>query len=192
METYEVAAGSFTANTELILAELGRTLGQVNDEQMAEAVEALLAAPRIFVAGAGRSGLAIRMIAMRLMHLGLDVYVVGETTTPAIRRGDLLLVASGSGTTASAVRAAVTAHRVGADVLALTTAPGSRLGELARWIVEIPAATKQDHRGSISGQYAGALFEQAVLLTMDAGFQQMWQNSSASAEQLYTRHANLE
>jgi 6-phospho-3-hexuloisomerase len=183
METYEVAAGSFTANTELILAELGRTLGQVNDEQMAEAVEALLAAPRIFVAGAGRSGLAIRMIAMRLM---------GETTTPAIRRGDLLLVASGSGTTASAVRAAVTAHRVGADVLALTTAPGSRLGELARWIVEIPAATKQDHRGSISGQYAGALFEQAVLLTMDAGFQQMWQNSSASAEQLYTRHANLE
>jgi 6-phospho-3-hexuloisomerase len=191
-ETHEVTIRTFTPTTSMILGELERALRQVSETQVSAAIEALLAAPRIFVTGAGRSGLAIKMIAMRLMHLGLQVHVVGETTTPAITSGDLLLVASGSGTTAGAVRAAETAKRVGANTLLLTTAPASRLGDLARWIVEIPAATKQDHGGSISRQYAGALFEQAVLLTMDAAFQQMWQSSAATAEELYTRHANIE
>jgi len=90
------------------------------------------------------------------------------------------------------VVAAEVARKVGADVLLLTTAPASTLGQLATWIVEIPAATKQDHGGNLSRQYAGALFEQALLLTMDAAFQQMWHRNGATAEQLYTRHANLE
>jgi 6-phospho-3-hexuloisomerase len=192
METHEVIVETFTTTTAMILGELEFALAQVSEAQVADAIEALLAAPRILVTGAGRSGLAVKMIAMRLMHLGLLVHVVGETTTPAIAAGDLLLVASGSGTTAGAVRAAETAKKVGAEILVLTTAPASRLGELASWIVEIPAATKQDHGGEISRQYAGTLFEQAVLLTMDAAFQRMWQRSAASAEQLYTRHANLE
>ena len=183
---------TFAAATTMVLGELVHTLAQISEPQVNAAIEALLVAPRIFVTGAGRSGLAIKMIAMRLMHLGLQVHVVGEITTPAITSGDLLLIASGSGTTTGAVRSAEIARKIGADVLLLTTAPASRLGELASWIVEIPAATKQDHRGSISRQYAGALFEQAVLLTMDAAFQQMWQSSAATAEQLYTRHANLE
>jgi 6-phospho-3-hexuloisomerase len=176
----------------MILGELERALAQVGETQVNAAIEALLAAPRIFVTGAGRSGLAIKMIAMRLMHLGFLVHIIGETTTPAITPGDLLLVASGSGTTAGAVRAAETTKKVGGNILLLTTTPASRLGELANWIVEIPAATKQDHGASISRQYAGALFEQAVILTMDAAFHQMWQNSATTAAQLYTRHANLE
>jgi 6-phospho-3-hexuloisomerase len=192
MDGLEVAPGEFAANAGMIVEELQRTLAAVNEEQIAAAIDALLAAPRIFVAGAGRSGLAVRMIAMRLMHLGLTVHVVGETTTPAIDRGDLLLVASGSGTTRGAVAAAEVAHKVQADVLVLTTAPRSRLGELATWIVEISAATKQDHEGKLSHQYAGALFEQALLLTLDSAFQEMWQRSGATAQQLYTRHANLE
>ena len=66
---------------------------------LARVADLVAAAPRVFVLGAGRSGLALRMTAMRLMHLGLDVHVVGEVTTPAIERGDLLVTASGSGTT---------------------------------------------------------------------------------------------
>ena len=45
--------------------------------------------------GAGRSALALKMVAMRLRHLGLDAYVAGETISPALGEGDLLLVASG-------------------------------------------------------------------------------------------------
>jgi len=150
------------------------------------------AADRVFVLGAGRSGLALRMTAMRLMHLGLVVHVVGEVTTPAITAGDALLVASGSGSTAGIVRAAETAHAAGATVLALTTAAASPLAGLATVTVLVPAAEKQDHGGARSAQYSGGLFEQAVLVLGDALFHTLWQASGATAAELWPRHANLE
>lgn len=152
----------------------------------------LRAAPRVFVLGAGRSGLALSMTAMRLMHLGLTVHVVGEVTSPAIKSGDVLLVASGSGTTGAIVRAADTAQAIGASIVALTTAADSPLGRFAAVTVVIPAAAKQDHAGQVSAQYAGGLFEQSVLLVGDAIFHALWQARGATAEQLWPRHANLE
>ena len=183
---------SYTPHRTMILKELDSTLSAVNEAEIAVAQRMILSAKRVFVTGAGRSGLALRMAAMRLMHLGLTVHVTGEITAPAIARGDLLIVASGSGTTAGAVHAAEVARKVGADVLALTTAPESKLGVLAQGLVVIPAATKQDHGGARSEQYAGALFEQSVLLLTDAMFQRMWRERGESAEELWKRHANLE
>jgi 6-phospho-3-hexuloisomerase len=162
----------------------------------AEALDAiatrLSGADRVFVLGAGRSGLALRMTAMRLMHLGLSVHVVGDVTTPAITATDALLVASGSGSTAGIVRAAETARAAGATVLALTTAPDSALAGLADVSVVIPAAQKQDHGRTLSAQYSGGLFEQAVLFVGDALFHTLWQASGATADELWPRHANLE
>ncbi|MFG6278108.1 6-phospho-3-hexuloisomerase [Microbacterium sp. 5K110] len=149
-------------------------------------------ADRVFVHGAGRSGLALRSTAMRLMHLGLTVHVVGEVTTPAIRRGDLLLVASGSGTTGGIVQAARTAADVGARVLAVSTTDSSPLSEIADTTLVIPAATKTDRSGTASAQYAGSLFEQSVGLVGDAVFHALWQRSGHSADDLWPRHANLE
>jgi 6-phospho-3-hexuloisomerase len=183
---------SYSSSQVLLLKELDRTLAAVNEAEIAVAREMILLARRIFVTGAGRSGLALKMAAMRLMHLGLVVHVAGEVTAPAINQGDLLLVASGSGTTAGAVHAAEVARNVQAQVLALTAAPASKLGQLAQGLIVIPAATKQDHGGVRSEQYSGALFEQSVLLVMDALFQVMWRERGESAEQLWKRHANLE
>jgi 6-phospho-3-hexuloisomerase len=149
-------------------------------------------ARRVFVLGAGRSGLALRMTAMRLMHLGLEVHVVGEVTAPAIGAGDLLLVASGSGTTAAIVRAAETAATAGAAIVAMTTAAESPLAALSDVTVVIPAAQKQDHGGLLSAQFAGGLFEQTVLMAGDAMFHALWKASGSTAEELYRRHANLE
>lgn len=157
-----------------------------------EAARLIGAAPRVFVLGAGRSGLALKMSAMRLMHLGLTVHVVGEVTSPAIQSGDLLLVASGSGTTPAIVRAAETANGVGATILALSTTAESPLAQLATVTVVIPAAAKQDHAGQVSAQYSGGLFEQAVLLVGDSLFHALWKASGATAEALWPRHANLE
>ena len=156
------------------------------------AAAAVQDARRVFVLGAGRSGLALRMTAMRLMHLGLDVHVVGEVTTPAIAAGDVLLTASGSGTTASVVRAAETATAAGARVIAITTAPDSPLAALAAVTVVVPAAQKQDHDGLLSIQYSGALFEQTVVVLGDAIFHSLWKASGATAAELWPRHANLE
>jgi 6-phospho-3-hexuloisomerase len=183
---------SYTPHRTMILKELDSTLSAVNEAEVAVAQRMILSAKRVFVTGAGRSGLSLRMAAMRLMHLGLTVHVAGEITAPAIAAGDLLIVASGSGTTAGAVHAAEVARKVGADVLALTAAPESKLGVLAQGLVVIPAATKQDHGGARSEQYAGALFEQSVLLLTDAMFQSMWRERGESAEELWKRHANLE
>ncbi|TFD47874.1 6-phospho-3-hexuloisomerase [Cryobacterium frigoriphilum] len=168
------------------------TLVARNDSALDAAAVRLRSADRVFVLGAGRSGLALRMTAMRLMHLGLDVHVVGDVTTPAITAGDVLLVASGSGTTGAIVRAADTAASVGAEIVAVTTAPRSRLAELADVTIVVPAAQKTDHDGNISAQYSGALFEQVVTLLGDALFHSLWQQSGASADELWPRHANLE
>jgi 6-phospho-3-hexuloisomerase len=157
-----------------------------------EAASLIRNSPRVFVLGAGRSGLALRMTAMRLMHLGLTVHVVGETTTPAIGESDVLLVASGSGTTAGIVRAAETATAAGAAVIALTTDADSALAALSRTVIVVPAAQKQDHSGAVSVQYAGGLFEQAIVLIGDAIFHTLWKLSGADAAQLWPRHANLE
>lgn len=94
----------------LVHSEIEATVRGVKPRQVIELAAQLRAAPRVFVAGAGRSGLALRMAAMRLMHLGLAVHVAGDATTPAISEGDLLLVASGSGTTAGVVQSVNTAR----------------------------------------------------------------------------------
>jgi 6-phospho-3-hexuloisomerase len=187
-----VQTRGYSFNRALLLNELERTLAAVSEAEIAVAQRIILEANRVFVTGAGRTGLALKMAAMRLMHLGLVVHVVGEVTSPAIGRGDLLLVASGSGTTAGPVHAAEVAAKAGARVLALTATPASKLGELAQGLVVIPAAAKEDRGGMMSEQYAGALFEQSALLIMDAMFEAMWHERGESAEELWKRHANLE
>jgi 6-phospho-3-hexuloisomerase len=167
-------------------------LTEVPDSRLEAMAGGLRSADRVFLLGAGRSGLALRMTAMRLMHLGLTVHVVGDVTTPAITDTDALLVASGSGSTAGVVRAAKTAHSVGATVLALTTAADSELAGMADVTVVIPAAQKQDHGGTLSAQYSGGLFEQSVMFVGDALFHTLWRSSGLSADELWPRHANLE
>lgn len=179
-------------NLQLILAEQVKLAGEIDFEQVAQLIQYLYKAKRIFLVGAGRSGLSLRAAAMRLMHFGLTVFVVGETTTPAIRKGDLLIAASGSGTTSSIVKAAGKAVGAGAEVLVFSTTINSILADYADLVVVLPAAQKEDHGTTVSAQYAGSLFEQALLLLTDAVFQTMWAEQETPAEELWKRHANLE
>jgi 6-phospho-3-hexuloisomerase len=190
-DTTELAA-SLKANLALILNEQLKLAGKIDFEQVALIISHLQSAECIFLVGAGRSGLALRSAAMRLMHFGLTVYVVGETTTPAIRKGDLLIAASGSGTTSAIVNAAEKAVTVGAKVISFSTITDSALAKCSALVVVIPAAQKEDHGKTVSAQYAGSLFEQALLLLTDAIFQTMWANQGTPAEELWKRHANLE
>lgn len=194
------AAPSVGASLAIVLSELDGLADRIIEASEADGsasslegvAESIAGARRVFVLGAGRSGLALRMTAMRLMHLGLDVHVVGEVTTPAIGADDVLLVASGSGTTGTLVRAAETAAGSGARVALFTTATDSPLTRLADAVVVVPAAAKLDRSGTASAQYAGSLFEQAVVLLGDALFHTLWKRSGASADDLWPRHSNLE
>lgn len=185
-------AAEISANVSMVRDEIAGTAAKIDAAQMAALAIELGQPGRVFVAGAGRSGLVLRMAAMRLMHLGMDVHVAGDTTTPAIASGDLLLVASGSGTTSGVVKSAQTAAKAGARIAAFTTNAQSPLAELADALVIIPAAQKTDHGSSVTRQYSGSLFEQVLFLASEAIFQSLWENTDAPAEELWLRHANLE
>lgn len=180
------------ADLPMILEENTRLAQKIAIDELAMLALLLQQAKRIFVIGAGRTGLMMKAIAMRFMHLGLHVHVVGETTTPAIQEGDLLLAASGSGTTSAIVKAAEKAHSVGAGVAVLSTTNVSPLANVAQLVVIIPAAQKEDFHGAISEQYAGSLFEQNVLFVGDAVFQTLWKFSDIPAEVMWKQHANME
>ena len=66
---------------EAVLAELKEASTHVSTEQTDSLVEAILSAKKVFVAGAGRSGFMLKSFAMRMMHMGIDAYVVRETVT---------------------------------------------------------------------------------------------------------------
>ncbi|ADV51182.1 3-hexulose-6-phosphate isomerase [Cellulophaga algicola DSM 14237] len=161
-------------------------------EEIAALIPVINNADRLFVMGAGRTGLMMKAAAMRLMHLGYTVHVVGETTAPAIMKGDLLIAGSGSGNTSGIVSAAETAKKVGAAVLCFTTNKESPLAQLANQTVTIPAAQKQERVEAVSKQYAGSLFEQSLLLVFDALIQSLWEIEGTSTSELWKRHANME
>jgi 6-phospho-3-hexuloisomerase len=117
----EVTGEGIAGKLSLVGNEISATAAKIDVQQVAVLAGHLRRPGRLFVAGAGRSGLVLRMAAMRLMHRGLNVHVAGDTTTPAIGSDDLLLVASGSGTTSGVVESAETAAKAGARIAALTT-----------------------------------------------------------------------
>lgn len=92
---------NFQDMAEIIQQELKKVIAVINSVDVDRFVRELVDAQRIFVAGKGRTGLQIKSFAMRLMHLGLEVFVVGDVTTPCIEAGDLLVIGSASGNTAS-------------------------------------------------------------------------------------------
>ena len=176
-----------------ILEEVSATLGRMSPDGLERLVEAVLAADRIYVAGGGRSGLMAKAFAQRLMHLGLVTYVVGETTTPAIRRGDLLVSCSASGETQVTVLVSEVAHKAGARVFAVTATPDSPMARLADEMIVIPAPPRRGPSASgPSAQYGGSLFEQALLVLLDAISLEIGRRRGTPPQEIASRHANLE
>ncbi|PXY27720.1 6-phospho-3-hexuloisomerase [Prauserella muralis] len=172
-----------------VLGELRGVLTTVDEEQLAGLTSRLAGARRVFVTGEGRSGFMAKAFAMRLMHLGWTVHVVGETTTPAVAGGDTLVAVSGSGTTAATVRVAEQARRAGAGVLAVTTAAGSPLAEQAVHTLVVPAATKHRRAGeAASVQPLSSLFDQATHVLLDVVCLRL----APGGDEALARHANTE
>ncbi len=177
-----------------LMSELGGALEAVDESEVAALRRAILQARSVFVAGKGRSGLRMQAFAMRLLHLGLTVYVVGESTARGIGKGDLLVIGSGSGQTASLVGYARRARTLQAQVGLITTAASSPIGDQAVCVVCIPAPTPKlaGSNMSLSIQPMGSLFEQSLGLVLDIVILQLMDELGMDAEQMFARHANLE
>lgn len=177
----------------VIAAEVTNVLERVDRPAVERSLELIMSAPRIFVVGEGRSGFMAKALAMRLLHLGQTVYVVGETCTPPVCSGDLLIAISGSGTSETPVRVAQKAGRQSATVLVLTTDPQSPLAELSDLLVHVPAATKHRRAGeSPSVQPLSSLFDQSLLIVCDAIALQIAQRRQIDNNRAREAHANTE
>jgi 6-phospho-3-hexuloisomerase len=169
----------------LVRDEVSATLDAVDPARM-NAAAAVFADRnrRWFTSGQGRSGIVARMIAMRLMHLGFDVHVVGETTAPSIGARDGLLMLSSSGETPVSVHLARLAAEAGARILAVTTRPDSSLAAMANVVVPVPIPA--------SKQFGGSLFEQAALMLLDALILDLTSDDPHAHDLMQRRHTNLE
>ncbi|MDI4648002.1 6-phospho-3-hexuloisomerase [Cohnella hashimotonis] len=176
-----------------IVKELQRSAEQIADAEAETLADLILQSNHVFVAGAGRSGLMGRAFAMRLMHTGANAYVVGETITPGIGEGDVLIIGTGSGETKSLIPMAQKAKSLGASVVAVTIAPESTIGSLADAVVRLPGSPKDQASGSYTTiQPMASLFEQTMLIFYDAVILRMMEKQGQDTGRMYGRHANLE
>jgi len=118
----------------------------IKSDQVEAMIDLLLKARReqrrILIMGAGRSGLVGKAFAMRLLHLGYKVHVLGDTIVPALRPDDIVIAITGSGRTKLIVDAAEVAKSIGAKIIAVTSFPDSPLAKIADVVVEIPGRTE--------------------------------------------------
>ncbi|MBN2860766.1 MAG: 6-phospho-3-hexuloisomerase [Sphaerochaetaceae bacterium] len=177
-----------------VTEELTMTLEGIRGEEADSLVRAISTAQKIFVAGAGRSGFMMKAFCMRLMHLGFDAYVVGETISPNITERDLLIIGSGSGGTASLVTMAEKAHSIGAIVSLVTVTADSQIGLIADPIIHIPAISPKVDTDNefFSIQPMGSLFEQSLLIFLDTVILLLMDTMIRDSGSMFSRHANLE
>jgi 6-phospho-3-hexuloisomerase len=176
-----------------VCEELTCALDKVDEREVEVFIDSLLRANKLFVMGVGRVMLMMRAFAQRLKHLGLDSYVVGETTIPAIGEGDLLVAASGSGETLTTVTIMGLAKKHQAKVALITASPQSAAKEISDVSVRIPCSTKLHLPGEIpSKQPMTSLFEQCLLIFCDSLAMMLQGKLNISEEKLWEVHANLE
>jgi 6-phospho-3-hexuloisomerase len=186
-----------------LLAGVNSVIQSVDDGEVEDMISTIMAVGRnkILILGSGRSGYVGRAFALRLMHLGLNVYVSGETITPALSPEDLVIAISGSGTTRTVVTQAQVAKDIGSKVIAVTSHPESPLADYADKVVVVKGRTKIDDQvdyesrqitGSHDTAPLGTMFELSALVFLDCVIADLMRRLGVHEMDLRKRHANAE
>jgi len=188
----------------LMASKIRAIANKISDDDVEKFITELLKAKRVYVIGAGRSGLVAKAFAMRLMHLGFQAYVVGETITPALNKGDVIVIFSGSGRTKTVADIAETAKALGAHICLITSNADSRIGRIADCNVII-----EHHRDEVEddamefeirqmmGDHKsfaplGTLFETVSMIFADAVISRLMEITKTDENALKNRHTNIE
>ena len=175
------------------VAELGAVAAAVDPAAMERMVAAVAEARRIALHGAGREGLMMKALAMRLFHLGLDAHVVGDMTTPPLGAGDLLLVSAGPGDLATVAALVGVARRAGAQTACFTAHLEGGVPRACDLALVLPAQTMADDQGGAGSVLPmGSLFEGAQFLVFELLVLALRERLGESAETMRARHTNLE
>jgi len=174
---------------QLIVEKISSILEATDDAYDVKLTEMLDGAKRIFVSGAGRSKLVGNFFAMRLVHGGYDVSVVGEIVTPSIKQGDLLIIISGSGETEQLIAFTKSAKKVGAKIVLISSKSESTIGDMADAVFQIG---RSEQYGKVKGMPMGTVFELSTLLFLEALISHIIHDKGIPEEIMRERHANLE
>jgi 6-phospho-3-hexuloisomerase len=175
-----------------ITDEIAAVVAATDPSQTAALCDEMLKAKRVFVGGAGRSLLMMKAFAMRLMHIGISSHVVGETITPAIVPGDLLIVGTGSGSTRTTLSIVSAAATRGARTAALTASPDGDIPRECDLVLHLRCALSRQLDGTGTRQPPGSLFEQCLLVTCDGIIMRLMVTMGTTEEQMRARHTKLE
>ena len=186
-----------------IVEHIEDVVESISEREIEELVSLLIHCKRVFVYGVGRSGFVAKAFASRLSHLKFEVFVVGESITPAVREGDIFFTISGSGETSSVVLSAEAAKRENAKVIAVTSNRKSKLAGMADSVLLVKGRTKEDIKkkdylpAQIMGKHAplsplGTLFEDTCQVILDGIIVSLMYKLRKTEEDLARRHCNVE
>ena len=200
--TNEMECKATLASMNFIADHIKKVASKLDTVSVIDLVNNITKSKRIFLMGAGRSGLAARAFAMRLMHMGFDVHVVGETTAPAVQPDDLVIAVSGSGETTSIANLGAISKKIGSRLATITSNKDSTLGRISDIVVIVPGRPKEDidyedyHERRMIGytQLAplGTVFEISALVFLDAVISELMVRTGASEAELKKRHTVFE
>ena len=199
MKYFEMAVKELLSGAERVIKSIDR--GSV-EEFIRTLVEARKKRRKVFIVGSGRSGLVGKAFALRLMHLGFNTYVAGETIIPALKRGDIVVAISGSGMTKTVVALAEAAKEIGVRVIAVTSHPDSKLGSIADQVVVIKGRTKVAEERNyeirqLMGEHEslaplGTMFEVSAMIFLDSVIAELMHRLGVTEEEMRRRHAVVE
>ena len=178
---------------EAAVRDLERVLRRVKAKQLKAMEDAILGSGRVFVTGLGRTGLMARGFAMRLMHLGRQVYHVGDVITPSIQAGDLLIICSRTGSSKVLAHYVRIARSVKARVAVVTARSDSVAAEKAHVVLAIDDTLPRRGNGvTRPPPPLGSLFEQALLIVLDQIVLDLMQVLDLTEEDMARIHTGFE
>jgi 6-phospho-3-hexuloisomerase len=149
-------------------------------------VDNILNSPKIFIYGVGRSGTMCKAFAIRLVQLGLKVFFIGETITPIVEKDDLVIIASNTGETMSAIQTANIVRRLGAQVIAITADKHSKLAHAASSVIHLKVG-----KDPLDREFSplGTVFELTAMIFLDGMIPEIMRRLGQTEADMRARHA---
>jgi 6-phospho-3-hexuloisomerase len=185
--------GTLASSARPVLAELERVFARTDGAIVTQLADEILGARRVLMHSAGRTGLMLRALVMRLFHLGLDAHFVGDMTAPPIGVGDLLLVNASTGDLPSGLAHIASARRVGARTAVITAArEAPALSDVDR-VILLPGQTMLDDLTAAERSILpmGSQYELALLVLSELVVVELMRRRGLDFSALRARHANI-
>jgi 6-phospho-3-hexuloisomerase len=186
MPADDAEPSTFVRAQRYIAERVTEALDRLDPATITTAVNLVARAPATFVYGAGRSGIIGRAFAMRLVQIGLTAYVIGESVTPIVHRGDAVFILSGRGESQSSIQTANIVRREGAELIVLTGRATSKLAHISTVLLPLHFA-EDPERPRLAP--LGTLFESASLRLTDAIVAELLHARGETEESMRRRHA---